>query len=101
MHEQSLMKDLLNKIEQSVMLENKPLLAVNLQLGELAHISSSHLKEHFEQAVKGTPLASVAINISELPGIDHPLAQDIVLESLEFSDEEFGEVNNSHTKSIL
>ena len=84
MHEQSLLKDLLSKIYQLTALENKPLLAVNLALGELAHISASHLKEHFEREVIDTPLPSVQVNIREVPGIDHAHAQDIILETLEF-----------------
>ncbi|SIS68613.1 hydrogenase/urease maturation nickel metallochaperone HypA [Neptunomonas antarctica] len=86
MHEHSLMKDLLGKIHQLSRIEKKPLMAVNIQLGELAHISSSHLREHFEHEVSGTALQGVMLNIEELVGIDHPQAQDIVLQSLEFED---------------
>ncbi len=86
MHEHSLMKDLLNKIKQLSSIENKPLITVNIQLGELAHISSSHLREHFEHEVEGTLLEGITLNIEELAGIDHPQAQDIVLQSLEFED---------------
>lgn len=86
MHEQSLMKDLMLKIHQLVSEENKPLLAVTLQLGELAHISSSHLREHFEHEIEGTALSQVKLEIEEIAGINHPRAQDIVLKSLEFED---------------
>ncbi len=86
MHEQSLMKDLIGKIHQLTALENKQLMAVNIELGELAHISASHLREHFEREVAGTALQSVQVNIKEVSGIDHPQAQDIILESLEFAD---------------
>ncbi len=86
MHEHSLMKDLLDKIQQLSSLENKPLIAINVQLGELAHISSSHLREHFEHEVTGTSLEGITLNIEELIGIEHPQAQDIVLQSLEFED---------------
>lgn len=86
MHEQSLMKDLMSKIHQFIADENKPLIGVTLQLGELAHISSSHLREHFEHEVAGTSLQGVTVIIEEVAGIDHPQAQDIVLKSLEFED---------------
>ncbi|WP_372737251.1 hydrogenase/urease maturation nickel metallochaperone HypA [Neptunomonas sp.] len=86
MHEHSLMKDLLDKIQQLSTLEKKPLIAVNIQLGALAHISKNHLREHFEHEVSGTTLQGVILNIEELDGIDHPQAQDIVLQSLEFED---------------
>lgn len=84
MHEQSLLKDLLSKINQLSAIEDKPLIAVNIQLGALAHISAEHLREHFEWAVKGTPLQSVTVNIREISDINHPQAQEIILESLEF-----------------
>ena len=86
MHEQSLMKDLMNKIHQLMADENKPLIGVTLQLGELAHISGSHLLEHFEHEVAGTSLQGVKVIIEEVAGIDHPQAQDIILKSLEFED---------------
>jgi len=90
MHEFNLLKDILDKTRQLAALENKPLTAINLQLGALAHISADHLLEHWQQAVDGTPLQSVQVTINELPGLDHPQAQDIILESLEFeqSDED-------------
>ncbi len=45
-----------------------------------------YLREHFEHEVSGTTLQDVILNIEELAAIDHPQAQDIVLQSLEFED---------------
>ena len=85
MHEHSLLKNLLGKVQQLSAAENKTPVVVNLQLGALAHISAGHLREHWQQAVAATPLQSVALHIRELSDTNHPQAQDIVLESLEFA----------------
>ncbi len=85
MHEYSLLKDLLGKVQQLSAVENQSPVAVNLQLGALAHISAGHLREHWQQAVVGTALQSVKLRIRELHDTSHPQAQDIVLESLEFA----------------
>ncbi len=85
MHELSLLNSLLSKIEQMSAVENKTPIAIHLQLGPLAHISPAHLREHWQHAVAGTALASAALHIVELEDINHPHAQDMVLESLEFA----------------
>lgn len=85
MHEYSLLKNLLDKVQQLSHAEGKPPVVINIELGALAHISASHLREHWEQAVIGTPLQVARLEIRELNDTDHPRAQDIVLESLEFA----------------
>lgn len=84
MHEQSLIKNLVDTIQQLAASEGARVLAAKLRLGALAHISSDHLREHFEQETVGTTLQGLRLDIEEQSDIHHPEAQDIILESLEF-----------------
>ncbi|WGL17101.1 hydrogenase/urease maturation nickel metallochaperone HypA [Microbulbifer bruguierae] len=84
MHEQSLISDLLEKIYRLAASEDGRLVAAKLRLGALAHISSEHLREHFDQAISGTALEGLRLHIEEHKDIHHAEAQEIVLDSLEF-----------------
>ena len=87
MHEHSLIRNLLDKINQLAgQQRGGKIAAVNVQLGALAHISAAHFREHFEHETAGTALADVRLNVEELADIHHPRAQDIVLESIEFEE---------------
>ncbi|AOS97938.1 hydrogenase nickel incorporation protein HypA [Microbulbifer aggregans] len=87
MHEQSLINDLVAKIQELAAAENGRLTMAKLRLGALAHISPEHLREHFDHATAGTSLQGLRLEIRELPDINHPFAQDIILESLEFDND--------------
>lgn len=84
MHEMSLITDLLRKMNQ-VCKENNAdrVRGITVQLGPLAHISADHLREHFCEAVHGTPAEGAVLNVVELIDETHPLAQDIVLLSVD------------------
>ncbi|BBM03498.1 hydrogenase/urease maturation nickel metallochaperone HypA [Microbulbifer sp. GL-2] len=84
MHEQSLIKNLIEKIRQLSADEDGKVVGVKLRLGALAHISPSHLREHFEQEIFGTALEGLRLEIEVLTDIHHAEAQDIVLENLQF-----------------
>ncbi|QKX18292.1 hydrogenase/urease maturation nickel metallochaperone HypA [Microbulbifer sp. YPW1] len=84
MHEQSLIRNLVNTIQGLAAEENARVLAAKLRLGALAHISADHLREHFQQETDGTALQGLRLDIVEQSDIHHPEAQDIILESLEF-----------------
>lgn len=87
MHEHSLIRNLLVKIgEVAEQQEDRKIVAINVQLGALAHISAAHFREHFEHETAGTALTDIQLNIEELADINHPRAQDIVLESVEFEE---------------
>ena len=90
MHEQSLINNLLDKINRVARAEEGRLISAKLRLGALAHISPEHLREHFQQATAGTQLEGLQLYIEEQPDIHHAEAQDIILDSLEFeqSDEQ-------------
>ena len=85
MHEQSLIKNLVEKIHHIAAGEKGSLLAAKLRLGALAHISAEHLREHFERETRGTSLEGLQLDIEELSDIHHEDAQEIVLDSLEFA----------------
>ena len=83
-HEFSLINDLLRKIkvvadEQG----SKKIVSVRLKLGALAHISADHLREHFEEAARGTMAERAQLEITVSTDETEPHAQDILLESVE------------------
>ncbi|WP_288129099.1 hydrogenase/urease maturation nickel metallochaperone HypA [Microbulbifer sp.] len=84
MHEQSLIRSLVEKIYLMAAKQQGRLVEVRLRLGALAHISADHLREHFEQETMGTQLEGLRLQIEAQSDIHHPEAQDIILESLEF-----------------
>ena len=87
MHEFSLLKDLLQKID-SIAQKNgsDQVVGVRVKLGALAHISPSHLREHFDQAVVGTVAEGARLDIEELKDERDPHAQDIILDSIEVAE---------------
>lgn len=84
MHEHSLIRNLVEKIQQLANEQHGKLVAAKLRLGALAHISAEHLQEHFQQETAGTPLEGLRLHIVEHSDVHHPEAQDIILDSLEF-----------------
>lgn len=84
MHEFSLMADLLKKI-QAVSQEQQAekVTKIKVKIGAMAHISGDHFREHFEHAIKGTIAESAHLEIEESSDIKDPLAQEIVLVSLD------------------
>lgn len=88
MHEFSLMNDLLRKIE-SIASENgaTQVVGVKVRLGALSHISPEHFREHFDHAIEGTVAAGASLQVETAGDINDPLAQEIVLESVELAEE--------------
>jgi hydrogenase nickel incorporation protein HypA/HybF len=84
MHEIGLLRDVIEKIQQ-VALENnaEQVTKVTLELGALAHISADHLREHFEEWVRGTMIEPAELIIHELTDSQHPHAQEIILRDIE------------------
>jgi hydrogenase nickel incorporation protein HypA/HybF len=84
MHEQSLMADLMSKINNiSQQQYPKNIVRIKVKLGALAHISSDHFKEHFVQAAKGTSVQNAQLDIEVLTDINDPHAQEILLDSVD------------------
>lgn len=85
MHEMSLLKDLLRKIEEiSAAQGDAPIVEVRVWLGAFSHISADHFREHFEQATVGHVAENADLEIVESDDESNPNAQEIVLESIEF-----------------
>ncbi len=84
MHEASLINDLIQKIN-TIMIEKdgKRAVAIKVKLGALSHISSEHLKEHFEIASKHTSSEGAKLECEVSEDLSDPLAQEILLESVE------------------
>ncbi len=84
MHELSLMADLMAKVESIARQQRaERVVTVNVQLGALAHISASHLREHFLQAAVGTVAEDARLEVDESTDPEDRHAQDILLESIE------------------
>ena len=83
MHEYSLLKDLMNKI-QSLARENnaESVTEVKVRLGALSHISADHFREHFKEAAGGTVAENARLEIEQLTDETDPRAQNIMLESI-------------------
>lgn len=84
MHELSLLKNLLHKI-QNIAEDNNSnkVIGVKVKLGALAHISADHFRGHFEQAVKGTIVQGAKLEVESLTDMSDPHAQEIILDAIE------------------
>ncbi|MGA8183257.1 MAG: hydrogenase maturation nickel metallochaperone HypA [Terriglobia bacterium] len=84
MHEASLMKDLMSKI-LAISREQKGarVVGVSVRLGALSHMSAGHFREHFAVAAQGTAAEGAKLKIEELSDTNDPMAQQILLESVE------------------
>lgn len=84
MHEHSLLKDLLRKIEEISRSEGGArVVRVKVWLGAFSHIDADHFREHWEEAVPGHPAEGCVLDVTESHDETHPHAQEIVLESVE------------------
>ncbi|MBC8288253.1 MAG: hydrogenase maturation nickel metallochaperone HypA [Nitrospinae bacterium] len=88
MHEQSLMVDLMRKInaigqEQS----GNAIVRVKVKLGALSHISADHFREHFVQAAQGSCAEQAQLDIEISTDLNDPHAQEILLDSVEVEEE--------------
>ncbi|MEQ8696200.1 MAG: hydrogenase/urease maturation nickel metallochaperone HypA [Bauldia litoralis] len=84
MHEASLMKNLMAKIDAIADQENaRRVVAVSVWLGALSHMTEEHFGEHFRHSSAGTRAEGARIDatLSDDPG--HANAQDVLLESVE------------------
>lgn len=84
MHEMSLFKDLLQKIE-SISRENEGKKIVKLQvwIGALSHLSKAHFLDHFSLFTQGTAAEGAAVDIEVDPDEKNPHAQEVILKSVE------------------
>lgn len=84
MHEASLMRGLMRKIEEVAADERATgVVGVEVWLGALSHMSAEHFAEHFAQASAGTLAEGATLDVTVSDDTAHPNAQDILLVSVE------------------
>lgn len=84
MHEASLMKGLMYRIQEIAAQESAVrVTGISVWLGALSHMSQQHFTEHFEQAAAGGIAEGANLTIEESHDANHPQAQDILLKSVE------------------
>ena len=87
MHEASLMKNLMSKVEQLAREHGAGRVTrLDVKLGALSHFSPDHFREHFERAARGTVADGALLEIELLTDISDPRAQDVVLASADVED---------------
>lgn len=88
MHEFSLLKGILSKIEAVAAANGSDrVVGVKVKLGALAHISPDHFREHFDHAVGGTVAEGAELEIETMTDATHPRAQEIILDSIRLPEE--------------
>lgn len=86
MHELSLMKDIVKKIETfAAEQKSNSVVGVNVSIGALAHISPEHFREHFEEETLGTVADGAALRIEVSDDITASHALDVLLTGIEFA----------------
>jgi hydrogenase nickel incorporation protein HypA/HybF len=86
MHEASLIKDLIRKIEALAGAENAGrILNVDVRLGALCHMSEAHFREHFQQASAGTVAEGATLRVDARTDPTEDGAQDLILTAVEVS----------------
>jgi hydrogenase nickel incorporation protein HypA/HybF len=81
-HEASLMKNLMGKVEQLAQEHGAGRVTrISVKLGALSHFSPDHFREHFEHASRGTVAEGASLEIELLTDISDPRAQDVILDS--------------------
>lgn len=84
MHETSLINSLLRQIDAAAAAERaERVVGVAVWLGALSHMSAEHFAEHFERAAAGTRAEGARLDVTTSDDVDHPEAQNVLLESLE------------------
>jgi hydrogenase nickel incorporation protein HypA/HybF len=84
MHEATLMKGLMRRIEEIARdQEAVRVVSVSVWLGALSHMSPGHFAEHFEEAAAGTIAAGASLSATASDDVHHANAQDVLLESIE------------------
>ncbi len=84
MHEVTLFKHLLEKVEELARENNATQVTkIKIRLGALSNISPGHFREHFDE-VKPDSMAKFAeLEIKQMSDETDPDAQEIILESIE------------------
>jgi hydrogenase nickel incorporation protein HypA/HybF len=83
-HEQALMRDLIQKITAEARAEGGTRVTrIHVRLGALSHFTEDHFREHFEDASRGTVAEGAAVEAELGTDPTEPVAQGVVLEAIE------------------
>ncbi len=84
MHETALVKNLIQKLQTICAEESaERVVDISVWLGALCHMSPEHFSDHFRQEAAGTCAEQARLQIETSDDINHPNAQDVLLQSLE------------------
>ena len=84
MHEASLMKNLMGKVEDlSTDHGGARIARLSVWLGALSHMSPEHFMEHFNAVAPGTCAEGADVECEASDDISHPQALDVVLLSVD------------------
>ena len=88
MHEMSLFKPLMKKIELLAKEEDTDrIVAATIRLGAFAPISADHFREHWDEFTKGTVADGAALTVVRDEDETSECALDILLECVEIEEE--------------
>ena len=89
MHETALVRNLIHRVEKLCADEEaERVVEVSVWLGALCHMSPEHFTDHFRQEAAGTCADQAHLWIETSDDINHPHAQDVLLQSLELETED-------------
>jgi Zn finger protein HypA/HybF involved in hydrogenase expression len=84
MHEVSLIKDLVRRVDDLVLSQGgKRAKTIRLKVGARSHLSGEHLRCNFEKAAQHTYAAGARLEWETVADLHDPHARDILLESLD------------------
>lgn len=84
MHETGMVRDLIRHIDEAAARHNaRRVVAVQVWLGALSHLSAPHFRAHFQAESRGTPAEGARLTVTESTDPSDPRAQQLLLESLE------------------
>lgn len=84
MHESGMMKDMMASIER-IISENRlvTVTRIKIRIGALSPFSADHFREHYDEAVAGSPIEHAALFLETADDIGADDALSIVLEEIE------------------
>jgi hydrogenase nickel incorporation protein HypA/HybF len=83
-HERTLMRDVMSRIEEIARDEGATRITrVDVRLGALSHFTPSHFREHFEDASRGTVAEGALVVATVVDDTRDAHASDVVVESVE------------------
>jgi hydrogenase nickel incorporation protein HypA/HybF len=83
-HEQALMRDLMQRIAAEAKAEGAARVTrIRVRLGALSHLNEEHFREHFEDASRGTVAEGAAVEAELRTDPTEQHAQGVMLESIE------------------